>query len=371
MKNNALKTCVSGAVGLALLGGVMYLSNQDVRDSIAQESQHAKLAIDPVQHTPQTQHGEDLSVAVNEHDQRYQGNEVTGPERKLIALSLKSYLDQTLYGPLPPSFKGATIPGIYLDQEGNLIQDKSAKEFIEFFISGAREEGTQTAIDRIKEYFDIALTEPAYSQANMLLDNYMDYRFRLDAVASRGEIITQENKLSALKEALLERQLLRRATLGEEVANTMFGDNEKYENYTVKVMETHQNDRLTNDQKNALYAKHEEDLPSHIKEKVRHDRKQRELEHQISLLQQQGGKEDEIFALREAFYGEKYAQTWAFMEDNSDDWQARVNTFNQEKATILASLVISDDYKKQQVNALKDQTFNKDEQLKLQWQALQ
>lgn len=371
MSQNYLKQSAIGALVLCISLTTLYLANEAIeKNTLSPETK-------PLQNQA-TSNSEKLNkdslnsekiTSTEKSDNRYQGEVDTSSIP--VSLNMQEYFQQSLYGALPLALKGTRIPPLYLDANGELIKDKSAKEFFEYFISGAREEGIQTTLGRLQEYFSMVLEEPAYQQAVDLLDNYMSYRYQLDSVASREDIAAYGNdKITGLKETLAKRRALRRETLGEEAALAMFGDSEAYEEYAVNMMQTNQDDTLTQAEKNVLFIQHEAGLPGHIKERIQNDRKERDLESKINELKRQD-KQLEIYALRKSLHGEKYAETWAFMENKSDEWLARVSSFKHSKENILASTMLTDEYKREQVEALRNQTFTEEEKLKMDWQALQ
>ena len=370
MNKSYIRLAVAGAVMLSVLAGALHLSNEEQIKNV----QH-HLNNDQVRLTqPETKLDEISTKQANlqqsHQDKPYEGNEDLSKVQPVV-ISTNDYLAYSMYGDFPLSLKGTAIPTLYVDLNGNLVQDRHAKEFIEYFISGAREEGTYISVGRMQEYFSLALTEPALSQAHALLDKYMDYRMQLDSVVSRNDILLSgDKKMTALQEALDRRKALRRETLGEDVAQAMFGDSEKYETYAVNMLQTAEDPNLTQEQKLAQIAQHEESLPPHIKAKVRYKREEQQLQEKIRNLKQQPNTEAEIYELRKAFYGEGPAKKLAFMDERSDEWLSRVEQFNLQKKQILASVIMNDEQKRQQINQLRNRQFNEDEKLKLAWQAL-
>lgn len=370
MNKRTIRLSLAGAVMLSVMAGALHLSNEKHINKLQHSMSDQPEFPESVASTEKPD-GHQTLPAHRQQDKPYEGNEDISRVRPVI-ISTQEYLANSMYGDFPLSLKGTAIPTLYIDDQGNLVQDRHAKEFIEYFISAAREEGTYTSVGRMQEYFELALTEPALSQANTLLDKYMDYRIQLDSVVSRNDIpLSGENKMSALRDALERRKTLRRETLGNEVADAMFGDSEKYETYAVNMLQTAEDQSLTKEQKLAQITLHEESLPPHIRAKVRYKREEQQLQEEIRQLKQQQNTEAEIYELRKAFYGEGPAKKLAFMDEKSDEWLSRVQQFNFQKQQILASVVMNEDQKRQQINQLRNRHFNEDEKLKLAWQALQ
>lgn len=367
MNKRYIRHALAGAVMLSVLAVALHLSNEEKIKQIVQPS----LVSDQPQHMEADVTTNIAEPLKSQQDKPYEGNEDISKVRPVI-ISTQDYLANSVYGDFPLSLKGTAIPALYVDDQGNLVQDRHAKEFIEYFISAAREEGTYTSVGRMQEFFSLALTEPALSQAHALLDKYMEYRMQLDSVVSRNDVLLSgDKKMTALREALDQRKALRRETLGDEVAQAMFGDSEKYETYAVNMLQTAQDVTLTKEQKLAQIALHEESLPPHIRSKVRYKREEQQIQEKIRHLKQQQNSEAEIYQLRKDFYGEGPAKKLAFMDEKSDEWLSRVQQFNVQKEQILASVIMNEEQKRQQINQLRNRQFNEDEKLKLAWQALQ
>lgn len=290
---------------------------------------------------------------------------------QVIALTAEEYVSRSAFGALPGTLTGTDIPNLYLDGAGNLVVDESVRDVIEYFLIAARHEGNEQVLARLQEYLSMALEGPAQMQALTVLEQYLRYRDQLDAVVDRDQIVgDQTAQMTALKETLERRKTLRRDVLGEQVAQAMFGNSEKYEDYAVGLMQVQLQENLTPAERDSMIVALEEQLPEQMRQRARYEREARNVDARIALLHEQGGKEAEIYALREAFYGEEVARKMAFMEERSDDWQARVEAFRLNEQQILASVTLTEQQKRQQINQLRDQEFTEDEKMKMARQSL-
>jgi len=360
---------ISGVALISAMAVSIYLSNSVIDDENVEIAQNS---IDQSNSTKTlaTEHRTQLEENVITIDTRYAGQPDQAALIKVEPIS--DYAHSSVYGELPTSLKGTAIPNLYVDQYGNLSIDKSVKHFFEYFLSAAREEGSTRVVARMQEYFSMVLDGPAHTQALELLEQYIGYRQQLDSVVSRDQVMANPTEqMTLLRETLDRRKALRRNALGEFAATAMFGDNEKYEDYAVNMMKTQLDKSLSYEAQNALIEQHEENLPEHIKTQVRHERQAKNLDKQIEKLKHEGGNEPEIYQLRKSFYGEPSANHWAFMEGQSDEWQNRVETFTQIKQTILASVMLNDEQKRQHINELRDRDFTQKEKMKIAWQSLQ
>ncbi|HET8705477.1 MAG TPA: hypothetical protein VFM46_04160, partial [Pseudomonadales bacterium] len=93
---------------------------------------------------------------------------------------------------LPASFRNTEPDGaLRADSEGNLVIDRSVRRLFDYFLAGYGEESSAVLEARIRAYIRSHLTEPARSQANLLLDDYLALQAqlaRLDNSSDRPEM---------------------------------------------------------------------------------------------------------------------------------------------------------------------------------------
>jgi len=366
---------ITGITLISLLGVSLYFSeitldpvDISVTDIRTDQTDTTKAQV--LGHSSKAINSTQTKTSSETKDTRYLG---TRDQAALVKVRhIGDYAQSSVYGELPAILKGTAIPNLYVDADGNLVVDKTIKNFIEYFLSAAREEGSELVVARMQEYFSMVLEDPAHMQAVALLDNYISYRQQLDSVVSRDQIVGDPSaQMDMLREALDRRKSLRRHTLGESAAKSIFSDSEKYEDYAVNMMKTQLDKSLSYEEQDALIQRHEESLPEHIKKKVKHERQAKNLERQVEKLKTEGGRETKIHQLRESFYGAQTADKWAFMEGAASDWQVKVTSFIHTKENILASVMLSEAQKRDQINELRDRGFTQDEKMKMAWQSLQ
>jgi lipase chaperone LimK len=357
------------SISVLVTSGVLYLGANKVEVS-GQETTLISGTTDEVEFSEDTVNADkQVSTSKTQTDLPYSGK----PDENLLPkrLSASEYAQYSVYGSLPKTLQGTAIPNLYLDADGNLVRDESLKNFFEYFLTAAREEGNARILSRMQEYMSLVLEGQAQEQGLEVLDNYLNYRMQLDQVVSRQDIVGNgSDQLSALRETLDRRKDFRRETLGEDVATAMFGSAEKYEDYAVNLMSVRLDNSLSDLEKETLIKAYEEDLPEKIQKRVRYEREETSLKQQVEVLKLEGGKEAEIYALRSSFYGEETADRLAYLEAKPDNWVLRVNDFKQSKENILASVMLSDEQKRQQINEIRDRDFNELEKVKMAWQEL-
>jgi len=281
-------------------------------------------------------------------------------------ISPQDYAQRSRYGKLAHSLQGTAIPGLRMDRDGNLISDKSIRHLFEYFLSAASEEGQAITIARIQEYLSFILPQTARIQALEILAGYMAYKQELSAFepseAAQGN---NDIYIAELRSAINFSENLRRKHMTAEVVEGLFAEQESFDRYSLQKVEVQLDSSLSYEEKDQRIASFETALPEHIRTRVKHKREAQNVERHIATLKSEGDNDNKIYALRKQFYGERVAQRWAFIEQDSEQWQAKITSFNQSKNSIMANSELSDDEKQQQISAIRNQEFNQDERLKL------
>ncbi len=322
---------------------------------------------------------QNVNVDLNEQNPVFESVSTAGsPEQKTTSLlsevkhysntfeTTSDYEAASQFGALPAHLSDLRIIELPFNDQGQLIVDEKVKQLIEFFLMTKTSEGIDQAIERLYEYLDMTLPEPAKSQARTLAAQYLNYKEQLDTPQfSDATNLGDEASLAKIKEALDERKKLRRDILGEQHSDAIFGYEERYEDFSFARLQINANTNLSDEEKDRQIALAENSLPEDLAAKVRFKRESKSLERKIAVLKQSTGNEAEIFELRKQVYGEKAAQRLAYIEDNSYAWQQRVNEFYQQQAAIRNNETLTNEEKSQQIQRLKDQSFSYKEQVKL------
>jgi len=287
--------------------------------------------------------------------------------------SMKEYEKISKYGALPRSLQGTSIPWkLSYDANGRLIVTRELHRVFESFLLAAGEEGMDKALGRIREYISLNLPAPAEEEALAILDGYMKYRDSLTRFKATADIRTDKATfLEELKMAFDERRALRRKYMSPEVVDVFFSHQEAYDNFSYQRLEVSLNESLTYKEKDARIAKLEEQLPDESRERFRHQREEGNLKKQIEALKAQGGNEDKLYELRKNFYGEEVAKRWAYVEDNSEEWNQRMSEYFKAKEGILAAPGLSQEEKDRQLQETRRSLFNRNEHIKLAYYEMQ
>ena len=281
------------------------------------------------------------------------------------------YEAASIYGDLPANLTDINIEKFSYSPNGQLVINENIKHIIEFFLMASQEEGKEQAIERLKEYITLTLPADAAKQALEISETYLNYKNSLLAYdfSVEGEL-SDDKTISKVKASLEAKKQVRRTHLGESLSEALFGDEERYDTYSVTRVEINADKTLSDKEKNIRLAEAESHLPPKVAQGMRQNRKEKSLKTKITALQKTSGNSDEIYSLRKEFYGEKVADRMAYLEDSSDNWHFKVSQFHQEQQSINSNSELSNAEKKQLINESKLSIFSEKESIKYAVQSI-
>jgi len=285
--------------------------------------------------------------------------------------STADYEATSLYGALPSNLADLTIETFSYDANGQLIINENIKHIIEFFLMTAQEEGRDQAIARLNEYISLTLPIDAANQALEIADNYLNYKVNLleHDFSVTGDL-SDDKTITKVKASLEAKKALRRTHLGEELSESIFGSEERYDTYSVARVEINSDKSLSNEEKSRRLAEAENNLSPEVAQSKRHEREEKALKTKISALQKSNGNEQEVYTLRKEFYGEKVANRMAYLDDNSGEWRDKVTQFNHETQSIKAQTHLSPTEKQHLIQESKQSIFSEKERIKYAVQSI-
>jgi len=285
--------------------------------------------------------------------------------------STADYEEASLYGALPANLADLRIETFSYDANGQLIINENIKHIIEFFLMTAQEEGREQAIARLNEYINLTLPIDAADQALAISESYLNYKNNLleHDFSVTGDL-SDEETIAKVKASLEAKKALRRIHLGEDLSESIFGSEERYDTYSVTRVEINADISLSNEEKNLRLTNAENKLSPEVAQSKRHDREEKALKTKISALQKSNDNEQEVYTLRKDFYGEKIANRMAYLEDNSGEWRDKVTQFNHEKQNINAQSHLSSTEKKQLIQESQQSLFSGKERIKYAVQSI-
>lgn len=265
-------------------------------------------------------------------------------------------------GELPRSFNGTRIDGrLQQDAAGNLIIDGDVRRLFDYFLSAIGAEPLTHSVQRLRQYIDAQLPEPAQTQAQNLLDQYLDYKRELLALDSAA----RPHSLPALRERLAAVQALRARIFSQTAHQALFANEEAYDRFTLERLAIQLEPGLDANAKGAALDRLHAALPAELQDALV-PQLQTQLRQQTAALQARGGDATQLRQLRQQLVGNAATERLEALDRQRQAWQQRLAEFEQEKSRIERSQGLGEADKQAAIERLAEQRFDSSERLRLQ-----
>ncbi len=281
------------------------------------------------------------------------------------------------YGPLPGSLEGTIMQqALALDASGNLRISADLQRVFDFFLSTIEEENLDVILQRIQEYLDFYLDEPALSQSLAVMNQYIDFKKALfdfevqrsdalKSMAENGTLGASETYMALLEEQLLAQKELRAEHLDPEVHEAFYADEEVYDDYTLARLKVQSDKTLSHEEKQQQLDAIDAQAPAELVASRREAQLTDILKEKTQALKQQGAGQEEIKALRTEMLGVEAAERFEALDQERAQWQQRVDNFLAQRRAILDTQGLSEQAKSQQIDQLRRNQFDEREQIRV------
>ncbi len=224
---------------------------------------------------------------------------------------------------LPESLVGTEmLGGLVVDNDGNFIPSNTSLDLFNYFFTASGEESLATIRQRIEAIIYQQLFPPADQQALDFLQQFIDYR---DAGADFKERINYEGmNLREQAEAL---KALRREYYGEELADTLFAQEELVRELYIAKKETLENKHLSPEQREALLNTIDQQFPESIKAGRKAAARPLASQQMVRSMLEKGASETDIYNYRKQEFGEDAAIRLQALDNNRAHLQQQVDEF--------------------------------------------
>ena len=148
---------------------------------------------------------------------------------------------------LPMQFHDTDVTGeLRVDEQGNFIADDQARQVFDYFLTAQDDVDLNQIKSWVHAYINEHLAPPADQQAISVLQNYIRYKTELNELSVDEEIwgrlydpsqaVTQSD-LKSLSEVFRDRQGLQAQLFDQETQNSLFGEDNQYDNYMLQRLE--------------------------------------------------------------------------------------------------------------------------------------
>lgn len=279
----------------------------------------------------------------------------------LTAVSDSTVQQPARLGELPRSFNGTRIDGrLQQDAAGNLIIDGDVRRLFDYFLSAIGAEPLTHSVQRLRQYIDAQLPEPAQTQAQNLLDQYLDYKRELLALDSAA----RPHNLPALRERLAAVQALRARIFSQTAHQAFFANEEAYDRFTLERLAIQLEQGFDANAKGAALDRLHAALPAELQDALV-PQLQTQLRQQTAALQARGGDAVQLRQLRQQLVGNAATERLEALDRQRQVWQQRLADFEQEKSRIEHSQGLGEADKQAAIERLAEQRFDSSERLRL------
>ncbi|KZY96847.1 hypothetical protein A3743_21685 [Oleiphilus sp. HI0072] len=281
-------------------------------------------------------------------------------------------------GTLPDSLQGTQMQqSLQVDDQGNLRISSDIKRVFDYFLSTIEEEELDIVLARIDEYLSYYLQEPALTQSKQILAQYIslkqalyDYELSrsesIKGMMESGELMADKGRYVALLSEQLNAQSEMRAQyLDAEVYEAFYASEEAYDQYTLARLSVEAEEGLSEEEKAQRLAQVDAQAPYDIIESRREARITDELNARVAKIEEEGGGYDEVRAVRVEMFGVEAAERFDTLDQERAQWQARIDSFLDQRQEILLIEGLSAEERQAQVDTLRASQFDSREQIRV------
>lgn len=286
---------------------------------------------------------------------------VDSTERQSAARHPRATNEPAVVAPAWPESLAGTTPdgGLGVDAAGRLVVAPEVRIFFDYFLAAMGELPAPELRALIVAEIEARLPATAATEAVALLDRYLEYRRQARATAERGEIPIE------LRERFTRLRELRRAVLGDAVAEAFFGGEEAVLAVDLERREILRDATLPERERERRLWEIEQRLPEHVREARAAAFRPAQLQQDEQQLRAAGGSEDEIRALRLETVGEAATERLEQLDREELEWQNRLDAYRTERARIAGAPGLSEAERAARIADLRGARFSATELLRV------
>lgn len=266
-----------------------------------------------------------------------------------LILALALPVSTLAVGPEIPSLVGVDPDGaVRVDSSGDLAVDCATRQFFDHFLSARGEVDDTVLVQRVRAELAQRLPTSAAAEASQLFDEYLRY-FELAQRALPQRAGDAVQAFEALRK-------IRVKALGASVAGAFFGEDEAREAAVLRLRAEKGLDPASAQRAlEALYPAAELEARNAAMRPL-------ETRRLVANLRADGAGKGEIFDARATHLGHAAAERLAHLDRQRAAWNARMETYRAELATLTADKSLDTAGKDAAVRTLRAERFTEPEQ---------
>ncbi|WP_052370243.1 lipase secretion chaperone [Chromobacterium haemolyticum] len=256
-----------------------------------------------------------------------------------------------------PSLRGTQVDGrASAEASGALRVDAELRRLFDYQLAALGERDLPAVRKAVQQALQAQLNGAALKQALELFDRYVAYRRALsDGKAAAGGVA----------ERLQQMRALRLQFLSESEVAGLFGEEDVYDDFTVKRLRIAADVSLSAEQKAARLKALEAGLPADLRAARLEPVKHLTLAEAEETLRKKGGGEQELYALRAGMVGQAAADRLSQLDREQAQWQTKVEAYRLEAQRLQTVAGLDAAQRRQALAGWRAQRFNPQEQLRL------
>jgi lipase chaperone LimK len=234
---------------------------------------------------------------------------------------------------MPKSLRGTDVDGgLNFDADGHFLPDTDALSLFNYFLAASGEESQARIRQRIVDHIHSLLGEPAASEAVALLDTYLDFRDAMRELAEAGWVPRDlERRWQWIRE-------LRRQHFGAATSAMLFGQEEEVVLIDLERRRVAADESLSPEERAEELNALEMRLPESVRESRQRARAPMLARDEVVDLRAAGGSEEEVFAVRELYFGREAAERLSALDAKQREWRARLESYRSERDALLSEI---------------------------------
>ncbi|HYM86354.1 MAG TPA: lipase secretion chaperone [Pseudoxanthomonas sp.] len=233
---------------------------------------------------------------------------------------------------LPASLRGTQVDGgVRFDSEGMPVTDADLRRYFDWYLAAVGEQDLPAIRARLTRDLALRMTPAQASAVLGWFDRYVAYQRASTELAGITDL---EQRLRAV-------QALRRQRLGETAAEGFFGEEENEALRVLALKRARSDPILSEAERLAIEQGLEAGSPGYATA-IRESALREQLGKLDTELERQGASASERHAERSALLGSEAADRFAELDRERSDWNARLQTYSSQLATLRARTGLSE-----------------------------
>jgi lipase chaperone LimK len=222
--------------------------------------------------------------------------------------------------------------GLSVDADGHFLPDTDALSLFNYFLAASGEEPQARIRQRIVAHIHSLLEQPAASEAVALLDTYLDFR---DAMRELAEAEKVPQDLERRWQWIRE---LRRQYFGSATSEALFGQEEDVVRIDLERRRVATDQSLSAEERAEELEALDAQLPASVLESRQRARAPMLARDEVKDLRAAGRSEEEVFAVRERYFGREAAERLAALDEERREWDARLESYRSERDALVLEM---------------------------------